>query len=89
MFNTELTPKQIYNILISITGEVEPVADSTIDRKRLGNLQTIEFVADFIIEKIIEISKKCNSPYDSVKIMAEEAYDWIKFWRNEFNSKDE
>ena len=89
MSNTELTPKQIYNILISIVGDVEPAADSTIDRERLGNLQTLEFVADFIIEKIINISNECDPPYSSVKIMAEEAYDWVKFWSNEFNSKDE
>ena len=89
MFDTELTPKQIYNILISIIGDVEPAADSAIDRERLGNLQTLEFVADFIIEKIINISNECDSPYGSVKIMAEEACEWVKFWRNEFNSNDE
>ena len=89
MFNTELTPKQIYNILISIIGKVEPVADSTIDRERLGNLQMLEFVADFINEKILEISKEYNSPYGSVKTVAEEACDWVEFWRNKFTSEDE
>lgn len=88
MFNTELTPKQIYNILISIIGEVDPVADSAIDRKRLGNLQMLEFVADFIIEKILKISKEYNSPYGSVKTMAEEACDWVEFWRNEFTKRE-
>ena len=51
--------------------------------------EALEFVADFIIEKIINISNECDSPYGSVKIMAEEACEWVKFWRNEFNSKDE
>lgn len=83
---TELTSGQIYDVLISIIGNVEPVADASIDTERLKNLKKLESVADYINEKILKISKEYYSPYSSVKTIAEEAYNWVNFWNKEFSS---
>ena len=82
---TELTSRQIYDVLISIIGNIEPVADASIDTERLKNLKKLESVADYINEKILKISKEYYSPYGSVKTIAEEAYNWVNFWSKEFS----
>lgn len=84
MCESNLTPKQVF-ILISIIGDVDPVADSAIDSSRLNNLKMLELVGDYINETIFKISKECSSPYGSVKTMGKEAYDWVKFWRDTFS----
>ena len=82
---TGLTSRQIYDVLISIIGNVEPVADASIDTERLKNLKKLESVADYINEKILKISREYYSPYGSVKTIAEEAYNWVHFWSKEFS----
>lgn len=89
MFEKNFTPKHIHSIILAITGQVDPVADSAIDEKRFANLQFLESVADYLIDDIIKVAAPNNSPYASVHKASEEANKWISFWAEELAKYNE
>ena len=56
MTENVFTRKEIIKILEHLIGEIEPVADSHIDEKRLCNLELWCSVADYMLARIYEVS---------------------------------
>lgn len=50
------TRSEIIKILEHLIGEIEPVADSHVDEKRLCNLELWCSVADYMLARIYEVS---------------------------------
>lgn len=63
-----MTSEEIYRVVETLVGKLDPVADSAIDRNRRENLKVFIEVFDKMYTKIDEIVwDNEDSPYGSVK----------------------
>ncbi len=52
---TKLSNKEIANIVLILTGDIEPTGDSSIDDRRYNNLLDLQEVIDFLMAKMEDV----------------------------------
>lgn len=67
------TPAQIAEIILKITGPVQPLADAAYDYHRLANLKNLGEIAVYLTDEIRIASFSADSPYGSASVVGKEA----------------
>ncbi len=68
----------IYNVVEKLTGSIEPVADSAIDRKRAENLKLFIEVYDKMHTQLDTVARyNRQSPYGSVKYIVKTINNYL------------
>lgn len=68
-----ITPAQIAEIILKITGPVQPLADAAYDYYRLANLKNLGEIAVYLTDEIRTASYSAESPYGSASVVGKEA----------------
>lgn len=69
----DITPAQIAEIILKITGPVQPLADAAYDYYRLANLKDLGEIAAYLVDEIRTASFSADSPYGSASVVGKEA----------------
>lgn len=92
MSRIRFSDKQIADIVMELTGEVEPYGDSYIDSERSDNLLRLQNVVDILLEEIMNCADYRERPEWSMKNIADTADNWLeekKVWLEELYKEQE
>lgn len=73
MSRERLTSEQIFSVVMSLAGEIEPYGDTNIDAERLKNLEILSGVAINVVAEICYLIRFNNRPEYSIKQLVKSA----------------
>ena len=78
--------EEIADIVMKLTGEVEPIGSHEIDNRRFDNIVLLMNVVDILIDEI-QLQVPCQNSYEaSVKKIGLEAVKWVMEKQEYFNN---
>ena len=78
MARIRFSGRQINDMIMTLTGEVEPVGETSEDDKRFDNLLRLENVLDLLLEEMYSVCIHSNDKAYSMERAGKQAEEWMK-----------
>ena len=80
---------EIEDVVLKLSGPIEPVGESRVDEIRLSNIKTLTGVVDSLLYQIHCASKYVDRHEASMKAIGIHAQGFLKYISDEFLTKEE